>query len=199
MRRALRSTRGKLALSAVSLLVLAIAGTAVFSAFSSTQGTGSNTFAAGSVALATDGTGSVLFNASNMTPGDSLTKCVSVTYSGTLGADVSMFGTESGSLAADLDVTVTHGLDSGNGGGVPASPANSCANFRADSGGLNGVIFNSTLSAFPGSANAIADPTNPWTSATTAVYEITVALDPTSTDQSGTASAVFTWQAKQLS
>ena len=107
-----------------SQLSRSIAGMAVFSAFSSTQASSTNTFTAGTVALTTNGTGSVLFNLPNMQPGDSTSQCVEVTYNGSLSAGVQMYGTVSGALAPYLSTTMTRGTFPG------AAPANNgCAGF----------------------------------------------------------------------
>jgi predicted ribosomally synthesized peptide with SipW-like signal peptide len=182
--------RARLAISVIALAALAlVAGMAVFSAFSSTQASSTNTFTAGTVALTTNGTGSVLFNLPNMQPGDSTSQCVEVTYNGSLSAGVQMYGTVSGSLAPYLNTTITRGTFPG------AAPANNdCTGFTPDSGG--GSLYTGELSALPDSSNPISDP-GTWTTGSVHDYEITVAL-PTDTPDAAqglTASAAFTWQA----
>ena len=97
MSHAFGTLRGRIAISVAALAILAaVVGLAVFSAFSSTQASGTNKFAAGTVQLTSNGAGSMLFNLPNMKPGESASKCVQVTYTGTLPAKVQVFGSESG-------------------------------------------------------------------------------------------------------
>jgi Camelysin metallo-endopeptidase len=193
MKRALGTMRGKVALSAVSLVVLAVAGVAAFSAFSSTQATGVNTFGAGSVDLASNATGSVLFNMPNMNPGDTQSECATVTYSGTLPANVSMFGNPTGALAPELNTTITRGTFPG------AAPANNaCTGFVPDTSGSG--LFSNTLDQLNTSASPLADPGNPWATNDVHVYKITVTLDPAvpTADQGDTAGVTLTWQSNNV-
>lgn len=168
----------------VSVLVV----TSSRAAFVDTTDNATNTFSAGDVVLNDDDTGSVLFNVNNLAPGDSRTRCIAVTYSGSLTADVHLFGTVGGNGLADyldLDIEV------GTGGNFA-----SCAGFVASS-----TLFDDELDAF-GAAHTDfvsglggnAGATDP----TTRTYRITVALQDDNAAQGRSATAGFTWEAQNV-
>lgn len=109
-------------------------------AFSSTTSNGSNTFAAGTVVLADDDAGSVMFSLSGMTPGTTATKCVNVTYTGSVTADIKLYGTVAGTgLATYLDTVIDVGSAAAGGASL------SCTGFVSSSN-----LFTGTLAAFGG-------------------------------------------------
>ncbi|MEX1008172.1 MAG: TasA family protein [Acidimicrobiia bacterium] len=178
----------------VSLLAaLAVVGGLVIvssqAAFNASTTNGPNSWSAGSVALADDDSASVMFNVSNMTPGDTATKCINVTYTGSLTADVKLYGSIAGTgLATYLNTTVDIGT--GTTGGATAS----CTGFS-----LSSNLFNSTLASFGTSytdfstgLGGFAGATNP----TTKSYRFTVTLQDNNSAQSKTATATFTWEAQ---
>jgi hypothetical protein len=179
-----------MAVSVISLALLTVvAGIAVFSAFSSTASSGTNTFASGSVQLATNGTGAVLFSMPAMVPGDTASRCVEVTYTGSLPADVQFYGTFTGTLAPYLDTVVTRGDFSG-----AAPAANDCTGFLPDTGG--GEVFAGSLDGLPASALPFDDPS--WVENDAHVYMITVTLPAAadSASQGLSTSGSLTWQAE---
>jgi hypothetical protein len=172
-----------------------------FSTFDKTSTMPSNSVAAGTVRLADNDGGSSVLTLSAARPGNSVTACVAVSYSGTVAAQVRVYGTVAGTgLASYLNLTVTRGTISGS----PA--AGSCAGFVADSTAWisngAGVMYNGLLSAFPVSTGtALADPnstaTETWSNGVQHVYKLALTLPggvgPAA--QGLTASAAFTWQA----
>lgn len=160
-------------------------------AFNATTTNGSNTFAAGTVTLADDDGGSVMFSLSGMKPGDTSAKCVNVTYTGSLTADIKLYGTVGGTgLAPYLNTTIDVGTGADGGAGL------SCTGFVSDS-----TLYSGTLAAF-GSANTnyatglggYPGATNP----TTKSYRITVALQDDNAAQGKNATATLTWEAQSL-
>jgi hypothetical protein len=192
MKHPFRTLRGKLAVSVISLAMLTVvAGLAVFSAFSSTATSGTNTFASGSVQLSTNGTGVALFAMPAMSPGDNDSRCVEITYTGSLPADVQFYGTFTGAFAPYLDTVVTRGTFSG------AAPAgNGCTGFIADAGG--GELVNDTLDQLPTSLLPLTDPAPQWVTNDAHVYMITVSLpaNAVSASQGLSTSGSLTWQAQ---
>ena len=79
----------------VTLLVLGVVGTlagvGTFSAFSSTTDNTGNTFAAGTVYIGDNDAGSAMYNVTDQKPGDVTTKCIRLTYTGSLAADVKLY------------------------------------------------------------------------------------------------------------
>lgn len=157
-------------------------------AFIDTTDNATNTFSAGDVVLDDDDTGSVLFNVNNLAPGDSRTRCIAVTYTGSLTSDVHLYGTVGGTgLAQYLDVDI----DVGSGGDFT-----SCTGFVASS-----TLFGDTLAAFGGAhtnfVNGLggnAGATDP----TTRTYRVTVTLQDDNAAQGLSATAGFTWEAQNV-
>ena len=135
----------------VSLVVIGLVGTVAglgaYSAFTSTTTNSGNSFASGSVTLADNDSGAAMYSVSNRKPGDSVTQCIRVDYTGTLDADVKLYTPSAiGSLGPYIDVQVRPG--SGN----PTFPG--CTGFTPDAAD----IYNDTLANFPTSyATGILD------------------------------------------
>lgn len=175
-----------------------ISALGVFGAFSSTTSSAANQFAAGSVTLGDNDAGAAMYSVSNAKPGESVSKCIKVTYSGSLDADVRLYTTSSiGSLGPYVELTITPGTQS-------SSTFPSCTGFVADSGG---ALYSGTLANFATTKNSYANGVvdYPGTSATkwatndSVVYQFTVTLQssaPEAAEGLTTGSHVFTWEAR---
>lgn len=158
-------------------------------AFSATTDDTGNTFSAGTVTLTDDDTGSSMFTASNMKPGSTVTKCIVVTYGGSIvPADVKLYGTAAGTgLATYLTATV----EIGTGGSF-----SSCTGFTATS-----TLYSGTLAGFASSYTNWASGLASWSPASTPdsrTFRFTMAL-PAGTGNAAqglTATATFTWEAQ---
>jgi hypothetical protein len=191
-------TRKLLLSTVVVALVAAVTGTGTYAAFSGTTANPSDSFAAGTVAIGDNDAGGTLLSLSNARPGDSSTGCIKVTYTGSLAANVRLYGSASGSLPTYVTLTVTRGADS--------SPSfASCASFSADGtnyiGSGNGVIYSGNLSAFPGTyAAGLVDPTSGspelWTTSEAHSYKFAVSLQNNAAAQGLSSTASFTWEAR---
>jgi predicted ribosomally synthesized peptide with SipW-like signal peptide len=175
----------------------AIAAFGTFSAFSSTTSNPGNEFQAGTVTLSDNDSGTALYNNLAAKPGTTVTKCINVTYTGSLDADVKLYVPESiGALGAYTDLTITPGTQT-----TPSFP--SCTGFTPASGGS---IFNGTLSAFATAHNAWSNGlgTYPsgatkWTTNNNVVYQITATVDaatPDTAQGATTNSHSLTWQSQ---
>jgi predicted ribosomally synthesized peptide with SipW-like signal peptide len=186
----------------LTLLVLgclaAVSGAATYSAFSSQTSSAGNAFDAGTVLITDNDTSTAMLALSNAQPGASDTSCILLTYSGTLASTVRLYGTVAGALSPYLTLTVTRGTDSSPG-------FDSCTGFSADGtdyiGSGNGVVYQGALSAFPSSyAGGLVDPTSgspeSWTTAETHSYRFAVTLQNDNNAQGQTATAAFTWEAR---
>lgn len=193
-RHAARRTNSALIVAAVALGVLASGVTILTStkaAFSGTTSNSGNSFTVGSVDLVDDDTGSALFSASNMIPGQTVTRCIVVTYQGTIGnpGPVRIYSgglTDSGSLATELDLTVEEGT-----GGTFTT----CSGFVS-----SGTIESGTLADFNTSHTGYANGAGAWDPSTTPEsrsYRITITLPSDAANgfqgQSVTG-LVFTWE-----
>jgi predicted ribosomally synthesized peptide with SipW-like signal peptide len=178
----------------------AASGVGTFAALSSTTSNTGNTFSAGTVIIADNDAGAAMLTLTSVAPGASDTSCIRVTYSGSLDSSVRLYGSSTGSLATYLNLTVTRGTDS--------SPSfDSCANFTADAtnyiGAGAGVIYSGTLAAFPGSyAAGIVDPTSgspeTWSTSEAHTYRFVITLADDNAAQALSATASFTWEARNL-
>ena len=183
----------------------AVAGTALVSgmvlqvssaAFSDTTENPGNSWAAGTVALSDSRTGSAMFAATNMVPGDSESQCIDVTYDGSvtpseaiaLHAEVTESTDAVGNgLGDDLDVTVEMG------------PADTDCTTSAAGAGTS--IYTGTLAGFhaaadplatgwtPDAADGAADISRPFW------FTITLGDDTPNDAQGDGATAAFTWSA----
>src|SRR5687767_13070112 len=159
-----------------SLAVVGFAGTiggwATFSAFSSTTSSSANRFAAGTVNVGSNASGSFMYQVAGAVPGTSVTKCTKVTYSGSLDADVKLYASAVGAVGSEIDLVVTKGT------GDPTFP--DCTGFVADAGA---AVFTGTLKGF---ADLHADydsglATNPgaateWVTDDEVVYQFTLTM-----------------------
>jgi hypothetical protein len=182
----------------LSLAVLGGVGTAAgigtFSAFSSTTSNAGNSFAAGTVAIADNDAGSALYDVSNQKPGDSVQKCIQVSYTGSLGASMKHYATGSiGAIGPYVNLTIESGTQA-----TPSFP--SCSGFSPET-----TLFSNTLANFASThssfANGLAD--NPGTTATkwvngdSVVYRVTATLADNNAAQGATTGAhAITWEAQ---
>jgi predicted ribosomally synthesized peptide with SipW-like signal peptide len=191
--------REKLLLSFLLIGVLGgLAGLGVFAAFSSTTSNDNNSFSAGSVTISDNDANSALYSVTNKKPGDSVSGCIKVTYTGSLAADVHIYTTSTmGSLAQYVDLTITPGTQA-----VSSFP--SCTGFVADAGG---AIYTGTLQNFANTKNSYANGVvdypgllaTSWSQNDSVVYQFTATLQSSAPDtaQGGTTgSHSFTWEAR---
>ena len=186
----------------LTLVVVGVAGSlaafGVFSAFSSTTTNPNNQFAAGTVTIGDNDSNAALYSVTNAAPGATVTKCIKVTYSGSLDANVRLYTTDTiGSLGQYVDLTITPGSFPG------APPANmDCIGFTAD----GAAIFRNTLQNFATNHNSYANGlidfpgrnTN-WAQTDAVVYQVTATLQsgaPNSAAGTNTGLHAFTWEAR---
>ena len=192
-------TTTKVLLTALCVGALgSLAAMGVFGAFSATTTNAGNTITAGTVAIADNDAGAAMYSIANAKPGESVNKCIKVTYTGSVDADVHIYTTSTiGSLGQYVDLTITPGTQT-------TSTFPSCTGFTPDSGG---ALYTGTLQNFgtaKGSyANGVVD--NPGTSATkwvandSVVYQVTATLQSSAPDVAQgltTGAHTFTWEAR---
>lgn len=175
-----------------------VAAMGVFGGFSSTTSGAGSQFASGTVDLGDNDLGGALYNVTNAKPGESVSKCIKVTYTGTLDADVRIYTSSSiGSLGQYIDLTITPGSQT-----TPSFP--SCTGFTADSGG---ALYTGTLAAFGTGKNSyatgvadwpFASPTK-WRTNDSVVYQITATFQSSAPDAAQgltTGATAFNWEAR---
>lgn len=153
--------------------------------------TGDNSWRSGRVALTYEGSGTAVFSVTDMLPGDSVTRCVRVDYTGDLDAEVRLYlsGTSgAGSLADHLQLAVDTGSGSDPG----------CGDFSVDAPQLpvTGLLTAGTTHAGHAAGIGTWRPTGP----AARTYRITVTLpaDTPSSAQGRTASTTFVWEARSV-
>ena len=189
MTRLLRILGSLLVVGAVGL----VAGAGTFAAFSSTSGNSGNGFAAGTVVLADDDAGSAMWSVANRIPGDTVTSCIRVTYTGSLDANVRLYSaTAVGTVDQYLNLTVERGTMPGT------TTFPNCTSFSSQSTIYSGTVqgfknanttYTNGLSAFPGAQTK-------WSTNDTLVYRFTVTLQNAYGAQGLTSAATLTWEAR---
>jgi hypothetical protein len=172
----------------------------VFGVFSATTQNAGNEISTGTVAISDNDAGSALYNITGAKPGDTTSKCIKTTFTGSLPSDVHLYTTSvAGALAPYVDVVITQGT------GNAAFPG--CGDFAADT---HGVIYTGTLANFEATRTSYAtgidtDPVvagqSHWVGGNSLVYKIDATLQLTTPDAGqGSSSGVhaFIWEAKNL-
>jgi hypothetical protein len=142
----------KIALSALLVGVLAgVSALGVFGLFTATTQNAGNEISTGTVALADNDAGSALLNITGAKPGDSWTRCIKVTYNGSLPATVhSWMQDVTGPLAAYVHLTLIQGTQA-------SATFPDCTGFTPDAvgqvydGPLNGLVGTSYDTGVPSS------------------------------------------------
>jgi hypothetical protein len=155
--------------------------------FSATTTNAADTWDAGSVTLADDDSSGAMFTAAGLVPGATGSRCLTVTYSGTLAATVKLYAAApTGTLAPYLDLVVREGSGGGFG---------SCAGFSGT------PIFSGPLAALAATSDSYASGLGtfaPSGAGSARVYEFTWTLDPATPDgrQGASTAATFTWESQ---
>lgn len=172
----------------------AIISTASYSAFSATTSNPTSNWSTGTVQLTDDDADVALFSASNLVPGDSGTKCITVTSKGSAPSAVRLYGTSAtttNSLSSYLDLTVQQGT-----GGSSAS----CDSFTPSS--QNAQVFSGTLADFASQRTGYANgaptwsPTGTTTESRSFKFTYTLNQSTPNSGQDSRAAIAFTWEAQ---
>jgi hypothetical protein len=171
-----------------------------YSAFNATTANPANNWAAGSVVLADDDGGSTaMFNAVNLKPGSTGSKCIVVTSSGTLASAVKLYATGYNTTTAAtvafgtyLDLVIDDVTD-----GTFASTSAECLALAP----IGTNDFTGTLASFASSKTNFGNGVSDWAPAAGSVsrtYRVTYTLNASTpnTAQLGNAQVGFTWEAQ---
>lgn len=170
---------------------VAVVGT--LSAFSSTTTNADNSFAAGTVALADNDSGSVLYSVANQKPGVDTVRCIELTYSGSLDADVKLYTTSSVNASAQyINLTIEKGTSD-----TAVFP--NCGTFTSEA-----TVFSGTLAGFAAANNSYADgilafpgAQTAWGQDDTLVYRFTLSVQDDNAAQGASSGLhTFTWEAR---
>ena len=163
---------------------------ASYSAFSATTSNPTNNWSSGTVELTDNDANTALFTATNLKPGATAARCITVTSSGSLASTVKLYGTDyatTNNLAGNLNLKVEEGS---------GSTTADCAGFTA----AGSAIFDGTVTAFSGKTS-FANGVGTWAPAAgtqTKSYRVTYLLNAATPDtaQGGTAKVGLTWEAQ---
>lgn len=173
----------------------AVAAFGTFSAFSSTTSNPNNQIKAGTVTLGDNDAGAAMYDVAGAKPGTVVEKCIKVSYTGTLDADVKLYVADSiGALGQYLDLTVTPGTQT-------TSTFPDCTGFTADAGG---AIYTGTLASFGTAhsswANGLAynpGSATKWAQNDSRVFRVRLAVqDVQAANGLETGLHAFSWEAR---
>jgi hypothetical protein len=170
-----------------------VVGAGTFAAFSSTSGNAGNGFAAGTVVIADNDAGSAMWNVANRVPGDTVTTCIRVTYSGSLDANVRLYSaTAVGTVDQYLNLTV----DKGSMPGTTTFP--NCTSFSSESTIYSGTIqgFKNANNTYSNGLGAYPGVQTKWNTNDSLVYRFTVTLQNNVGAQGLTSTTALTWEAR---
>lgn len=174
------------------LLTLVFVNQRTRAAFSASTANPVDQWAAGTVVLGDDDSGSALFSASGLLPGDTGSKCIKVSYSGSLAATVKLYGGSlTGSLGPYIDLVVQEATVIGNNGTF----AGGCTGFAGTQ------IYSGTLSGFTAAASSYATGVGSFAPTGTGQYRVyrfdyTLNASAPSAQQGASAGATFTWESR---
>ena len=172
---------------AALMLVALMVGRASSAAFTAASETDNSAWESGTVILTDDDTGTALFDSATdgaLDGGQSQTRCIQVTYAGSLNPTVRMYGSATGALAPYLNLTI----DEGTGGA-----AGSCTGFASSA-----AVYNGTVAGLSGSHFNFGTGAGQWSPQPAAVktYRFTVTVQNAPAAQGATADATFVWEAQ---
>lgn len=190
------SRRGRLGLGVLTPVALLASSALVYhassAAFTSTTQNGTNTWSSGSVVLADDDSGNVMFSPTGLVPGSTGTKCINVTYTGNAAAAVKLYVNpynDSG-LGQYLNFTIEQGT------GATGGSSGDCSGFTGgtslySNGTLDGVSTTNT-----GYANGLAAWSPTGSGSETRSYRFTYTLQDNDAAQNKSTAATFVWEAR---
>jgi predicted ribosomally synthesized peptide with SipW-like signal peptide len=177
-------------------IVGALAGVGTFSAFSSTTVNSGNDFAAGTVFISDNDAGSAMYNVSNQVPLNSVTRCITVTYTGSLDADVKLYSSAIGSLGDYIDLTIDKGT-----GTVPFGAG--CAGYTNVGNVYTGELddFATAHSSFANGLVVNPGAASEWVQNDAVVFRYTLTLQDNNAANGGatplsTGAHSWTWEAR---
>jgi hypothetical protein len=189
-------TRTKIVRSlGVVAVVGSLAALGVFAAFSGQTENPGNTVTAGTVEISDNDGDTALYSMANAAPGETTTRCIQVTYSGSLPADVSLYTVDTiDTLGAEVTLDIE--------AGTQEPFAADCTGFAADA--TTGDLYDGTLADFAthdsyatGLSDYPGDSATEWTTSDAVVYRVTATLDADATLEGATTGThAFTWEAR---
>jgi len=164
-------------------------------AFSGTTSNSANSFAAGTVTITDDDSGSALFSLTGLKPNDTNVNCIEVEYTGSLDSNVRLYAENLAGTGLDDYLTLTIER------GTPGLFGN-CGTFVASEtvfDSTNPVASTGELAAFAANHTTFANGAGTWNGATTndtQTYRFTATLQNDNAANGLDATVDFTWEAQ---
>jgi hypothetical protein len=187
-----------LASGAVVAVLAGLAGSGVLvwsasnAAFSGTTDNTANSWAAGTVSLTDDDATAAMFSATNLTPASgTLTKCIVVTYGGSVTAPVKLYTGAAGLTGTGLGTYLDFTIDVGTGGTF----AGGCGAFVTGGNIYTGTLAN-FASTYTNYSNGLATTWSPTGATQTKVFKFSYSVQSSDTAQGKNCSLPWTWEAQ---
>jgi predicted ribosomally synthesized peptide with SipW-like signal peptide len=159
-------------LAAVTMAVVAgVAGTTA--ALSDVTGNEDNKFNAGQIELEDNDTSQFMYQVDDAMPGDTVSKCIQVSYTGNMDSDVSLYMTTPiDAVGPYVDLVIEAGTQTS-----PVFP--DCAGFTADETLFTGTLADFQTNTASAATGIVYSPNGvgaPWTDADAVIYRVTLTL-----------------------
>lgn len=168
----------KLLASAVVVGVLgSLVALGVFGLFSATTQNSGNEISAGTVVLSDNDAGSAMFNVTNAKPGETWTRCIKISYSGTLPSTIHIYQLGGqGPLSSYLKLKLEQGTQT-------EATFPSCSGFTPDGTNGTGVDYEGPAFGWVGTTYETGAPVVPfgktaWGPGESVVFRSTLTLSP---------------------
>lgn len=160
-----------------------------YAAFTATTTTPTSSFGSGKVEISNNTGGTALFTVTNLVPNSTDTRCVDVTYSGTVASSVKLYAAYN--TANALAQYLTFQVDQ-----IGATAT--CDATAATVSTIYGGTTAQTLAGLVGTATSYTSGLGTWTPATTATqrYRFQYLLQDNNAAQNLSAQVNFTWEAR---
>lgn len=156
--------------------------------FTATTDNGPQSFTTGTVTLTDNDASGVMWSVTNLKPGDNDTKCIKVSYTGSLAASIKVYGSGL-SATAGLEQWIKFTIDEGSSSSVVYP---SCTNFAGPTN-----IFNAAISSF---GTNFGTGSGSWAPSAAAAkdYRIKYTVDPAIPNnfQNANLQITITWEAQ---
>src|SRR5262245_23677888 len=161
----------------------------VFGLFSATTQNSGNEISAGTIAISDNDAGSAMFNITNAKPGDVWTRCIKISYNGSLSADVKLYELGGGGpLSPYLKLKLEQGTH-------PEPTFPSCTGFTPDATGTiyEGQAFGSIGSSYETGAPVVPAGKTVWNPGESLAFRATITFDAAAPELAqGSTTSAFT-------
>lgn len=172
-----------------------MAGTGAFSAFSKTTSNDNNTITAGDVTITNSSPTTASYSLPTAKPGDSASRCFTVTYSGSLPANVHFYRSAlSGNTGLESDIDLV--IQKGTGAQTNCSDFSSAATVYSGTLNTMATTYGTGYSVLNGAGSATWTNAGPNNVVTFKIQATLNASTPSADQGKTTGTHSFTWEAQ---